>query len=65
MKGSTWWFDAHLVILWLLDASSFVSVFPVDAGTVALQLGVMYEEYLCTVALTGCARRVHIHPLAS
>ena len=48
MEGGsfTWWFEAYLVTLWLSDASSFVSVFPVDAGTVALKSGVMYEEHL-------------------
>ena len=34
-------------------------------GTVALKLGAMYEEHLFAVALTGSARRVHTHPLAS
>ena len=36
MEGRTGWFEAYLVILWLSYASSFVSVFPVDAGAVAL-----------------------------
>ena len=34
-------------------------------ATVALKLGVMYEEHLCTVAVTGCVRGFHTNPLAS
>ena len=55
MEGRRGWFEAYLVILWLSDTCSFVSVFSVDAGTVALKLGVIYEEHLGAVALTGCA----------
>ena len=42
---------------WLSDASLFASVFPVDAGTVALKVGVIYKEHLCAVALTGSRAR--------
>ena len=34
-------------------------------GAVALKLGVMYSEHMFAVALTGSAREVYTHPLAS
>ena len=44
---------ATLSLLGYPDVFSFVFVFPADAGTVVLKSGVMYDEHLCVVALTG------------
>ena len=48
---------------WLSDASPFVSVFPVL--WVDLCAVLLHEEHLGAVTLTGSARGVQTHPLAS
>ena len=56
--------EAYLVTL-ATRGFFFCLCFSGQRGTVALKLAVMYEEHLCAVALTGSARKVHTHPLAS
>ena len=43
----------------------FFVCFSGQRRTIALKLGFTYEEHLCAVALTGSARGVQTHPLAS